>query len=142
MIGYLIYKGTKVEKHEPNIYLLWISSGIVAIGSIYFHGNLSVAGQIMDELPLLMLVFFGLFLLIPLHKWYSLRFRSILFSWQSLACGNAGGFLLTMLNPTASHFMVLMMIPCTVGMIFKEYYYCKEKPWNLFYATVISWVIA
>merc|ERR1711957_1076176 len=142
VIGYFVYKGTKVERHEPNIHLLWISSWVVAIGSIYFHGNLSVAGQIMDELPLLMLVFFGLFILIPLHKWPSLAVRKVLISWQSLACGNAGGFLLTMLNPSASHILVLSCIPLVAIVGSKEFYYCKEKPWNIFWPTIGCYFIA
>ena len=42
--GYWVFKGSKMEKHEPNVYLLWISTFIISLGSMYFHGTLSVAG--------------------------------------------------------------------------------------------------
>jgi len=81
-------------------------------------------------------------MLFPLHKWRSLRFRSILFSWQCLVCCNVGGFLLTMLNPTFSHYMVVSTMPLMFGSFFYVFYYCKEKPWGLYIATLTCFGLA
>ena len=82
--GYFIFKGSKMEKHEPNVYLLWISNLTIGLGSVYFHGSLSIAGQILDELPIIIMNVFGMFMMFPLHKWRFLNIlwlRNYLFTW-------------------------------------------------------------
>jgi alkaline ceramidase len=64
-LGYFAYKNTKGELHEPNLYLVWMCIVISATGSVYFHSTLSVAGQVLDELPLIILAIYGISLSIP-----------------------------------------------------------------------------
>ena len=71
IMGYCTYRNSREEAHEPNLYLLWVCTTIVSIGSCYFHGTLSVAGQVFDELPLMIISIFGMFMYVPVHKWPS-----------------------------------------------------------------------
>ena len=43
-LGWLIYRNTKLAKHEPNIFIMFTLIAVIGTGSIYFHGTLSAAG--------------------------------------------------------------------------------------------------
>jgi hypothetical protein len=58
-----------MEKYEPNLYILWVTMLLISPGSVYFHADLSVAGQVLDELPIIMLSTYVLFVMRPKHKW-------------------------------------------------------------------------
>jgi alkaline ceramidase len=130
LFGHFAYKGTRDELHEPNLYIIWLMFWISAAGSMYFHTSLSIAGQVLDEMPLIVLAFFGVQMGVPKHKWPSLKLRTMFFSWQCAVCLNVGFLLANLLYPTVSHFLVLASIPECAIMLFGGFYYCKEKPWT------------
>ena len=44
LLGWLIYRNTKLAKHEPNIFTMFTLIIVMGTGSMYFHGTLSEAG--------------------------------------------------------------------------------------------------
>ena len=96
----------------------------------------------MDEIPIIVLAVFGMFIYIPVHKWPSRTFRNIVFSWQCLLCTNVGLLILTLLNPSLSHIICMSTPPgVTIGFLY-GFYFCKEKPWGfalgLIFITILS----
>ena len=40
ILGWAHYNGSRVEKHEPKIVLVWWVTALVSFGSVMFHGTL------------------------------------------------------------------------------------------------------
>jgi len=55
LVAWIGHSGSKMEKYEPNLRILWVCMLLIGIGSVYFHADLSVAGQVLDELPIIIL---------------------------------------------------------------------------------------
>ena len=142
VVGWTIYSKTTFENHEPNMYILWLSNSIVSIGSIYFHGTLSIAGQVLDELPIVILSSYSMFVLYPLNTWQSLRRRAVLFSWQSLVCVTLCLCLAGMLVPELSHAVCVSMMPIVLVTYSVQFHRCQKKPWKMFISTVCIFGLA
>lgn len=141
-LGYYAYKNTRGEKHEPNLYLVWMCILISAAGSCYFHSSLSVAGQVLDEMPLIILAVYGIALGIPANKWPSQKYRNLFYSWKTLLCANIGMLLISLLKPHVSHILVLAAIPFASVAPIVGFYFCKDKPWDLMKLFVVFWFLA
>ena len=142
VLGYYGYRDTRGERHEPNLYLVWMCIIISATGSVYFHSTLSIAGQVLDELPLIILAVYGISLGIPAQKWPSQKFRNLVYSWKTLICANVGMLLLSLLKPAISHYIMLACIPQSSLSVIVGFFTCKDKPWHLFKLFVIFWIAA
>ena len=96
---------------------------VIGTGSEYFHGTLSAAGLVLDELPIILLAFFGNLICISRHKWHSQRLGIILISKQFKVCVFIGGFLGCLLFPRFSNTvgigMIFTAIPMLLYSIFK-----------------------
>jgi alkaline ceramidase len=118
---------------------------IVGIGSVYFHGSLSIAGQVLDELPISLLCMFGCFMLRPKKKWHD-SLRSFLFSDSFFICAIIGSTLISILYPVLSHVFVLSWLPLTIGSFFQEFNAASEKGKNaargLFGITIMFFCLA
>ena len=88
--------------------------------SVYFHGTLSVAGQVLDELPISLLAMFGCFMLVPPHKW-NLRVRAVLFSPRFFLTSTVASTIACILYPVLSHVFCVSWIGTTSFCFFREF---------------------
>jgi|GEM_PF-305534 len=139
------YFGQGVQEHEPNIWILWSLMVLVGIGSILFHGTLSVAGQVLDELPICLLAIFALFMLKPLHKWNP-TFRAVVFDWPFFVGLTCGSTIACLLFPVLSHVFTLSFIPTLLYHFITEYtsasLVAKKQAKPVFIITMMSFALA
>jgi len=109
-----------VHEHEPKLWMIWASMACVGIGSVTFHATLSVAGQILDELPICMLSMFGVFMIRPLHKWNA-SLRETLFSGPVFVGTLFGSTLACLLFPVLSHVFCVSWMPILLYTYASEY---------------------
>lgn len=69
IFGRHVYNKPRYVSFEPTLWILWMLFASIGIGSVIFHGTLSVAGQVLDELPIVLMTITSLILLIPKRKW-------------------------------------------------------------------------
>lgn len=79
LYGRFIYDRGEFRSFEPVSWVIWVLMAFVGVGSVLFHGTLSVAGQILDELPIVLTTTTCLLLLIPKRKWRP-SYRASLFN--------------------------------------------------------------
>jgi len=123
MAGLWFY--SNLLRYEPNLWMVWLLMSIVGFGSMYFHATLSLAGQVLDELPISLLVFYSLVFLRPLKKWNP-RVRGILFSPYFYFWFLIGSAIVCLTFPLLSHATTLVCIPIAVYFFSMEFRECKN----------------
>jgi len=99
----------EVWQSFPNVVLVFALIVIIGIGSAYFHGTLSVTGQIMDEMSIFWLVSYSALVVVPPGKHtliVDLAFQKPVFVAFTLSTTLIGLFL-----PHLSHLIVLSCVP-------------------------------
>jgi len=115
------YTGRKWSTHEPNFYILWTLIVAVGIGSMLFHATLSVAGQILDELPICLLLTTATAMAVPLNQW-SRSLRDLFFSSRCFATITPALTLLCLLFPVVSHVTCLLSLPLSTFWFLRLYF--------------------
>lgn len=114
------FLGAGVKAHEPKLWMIFVLLFIVGIGSAVFHGTLSIAGQVFDELPISLMSLFGAFMLRPLKKW-NMTVRGVVFTPVFFIALTVFSTLASLLVPAMSHVFVLAFLPITVVSFVSEY---------------------
>mmetsp|Transcript_15358 Transcript_15358/g.19017 ORF Transcript_15358/g.19017 Transcript_15358/m.19017 type:complete len:293 (+) Transcript_15358:277-1155(+) len=112
LAGYYYYKDNpQLNKVEPYFWVIWALYLFIGLGSFYFHGTLSVAGQVLDEFPIVLFGAYGSLLLIPKSKWKSLAHRKHVFTSKSTLISLISLLLLCMRFPVVSHVVCMCGFP-------------------------------
>lgn len=111
VFGYLIYRQNKnIHKYEPQFFILWAMMVVVGLGSVWFHGTLSVAGQISDEVPIVVLAIIAVMMARPKIVW-SGKSRDIMLSGHNIIRFFVSFTIFCLLFPVASHVFTLVCFP-------------------------------
>jgi len=111
---------SNIHSHEPNLWMVWLLMTLVGFGSMYFHATLSVAGQVLDELPISLLIFYAMVFISPLKKWNP-RVRGILFSPVFFFWTVLGSAIVCLTFPLLSHAVTIVCIPVAIYGFSKEF---------------------
>lgn len=68
-VGKFVYAEPRFQKFEPAFQVVWALFAFIGLGSILFHGTLSVAGQILDEVPIVLTTVGSLSIVVPKRRW-------------------------------------------------------------------------
>ena len=121
LVGYLVYRNDAyLNKFEPQIYLIWAMMFVVGVGSVYFHGTLSIAGQISDEVPIVILVVLALMMSRPRKEWNS-KSRDIALSGHTLVRFTSVITTFCLFFPRASHIFTLFGFPSSLYFFITDY---------------------
>mmetsp|Transcript_11371 Transcript_11371/g.12922 ORF Transcript_11371/g.12922 Transcript_11371/m.12922 type:complete len:301 (-) Transcript_11371:282-1184(-) len=135
------------KTHGLSTLLTYLLIGVIGIGSAYFHGTLSILGQVLDEVSILWLVLYSAILLIPKGKLVLLveasKFRSVIVAFMVLTT------LVSLISPILSHVIVLSLIPIGVYIFVSAYRrsnheLAKQKFTSAVYAFLaafLSWLL-
>lgn len=131
----------RVDTKLRLIYLLMILAGI---GSAYFHTTLSLAGQLIDELSVVWLVFFGcLFIHSPKGKDRWAQIHMVLLTPTNLllylvvTCG------LAFAEPILSHVICVLHLPFGIWRFCVEFKECTcERAARIFYLGLFFIILA
>jgi hypothetical protein len=148
VLGYVVYGGNpRIKRVEPQMNIVWFLMIAVGLGSVYFHGTLSVAGQISDELPIVMLcTALGL-----MSRAGRMTDRDAVINGHVL--GRLGAVLCTLclFFPVLSHVLTVAFMPVNAGVIGYDYYHSPaDKPvfkklfWttqSLFLLAFVCWIL-
>jgi dihydroceramidase len=116
---------------ENRFLVLCFSSGLVGLGSAYFHGTLTHFGQMSDELPMVYTMIVWLFILFRMNK-YKLESKLSPFDIL-LLFGIFYGFLWTYVHSLKT-FVVLFQVHfglMVCGGLFKLIYLYKQTQYNI-----------
>ena len=139
--GYIWFNDEPFTTLEPKFWIIWYASFTVCIGTGLFHATLSVAGQVLDELPIVVLLFYAMVLMIPRCKWNA-RLRSAILHRDTVMCFTATLGLTCLLYPVFSHVVTLLTLPITTIMVILEFRVSHQKPYGLLYKTLFCLVVA
>ena len=117
VIAYWGYSSYKAD-YEPKIIYIWILITLIGIGSIIFHSTLSIGGQVMDEMSILIFIIYSFLITTPrLNTFY----RKIIFSKIFFSIFVLGSILLCFKYPLFSHGLTMFFIPTTTYNYLKTY---------------------
>jgi alkaline ceramidase len=111
----------KIVQYEPNFVIIWLFIILVGIGSTLFHATLSVAGQVLDELPICLLVVTATLMATPRNKWTP-HCRERFFSRKFFFCMTPSLTVICVLYPSLSHVVCLLAVPATVVGFLRLYF--------------------
>jgi alkaline ceramidase len=111
----------KMVQYEPNFIIIWLFIIMVGVGSTLFHATLSVAGQVLDELPICLLVGTATLMATPRHQWTP-RHREQFFSRKFFLCMTPSLTVMCVLYPMLSHVVCLLAVPMTVVGFLRLYF--------------------
>jgi hypothetical protein len=122
--GLFVYRhDAQLHKLEPNLYLVWILIILVGLGSVWFHGSLSVAGQISDEVPIVTLI-----LVIIMVSSGTQKHREWVLDAHVLLRSFVWFFVFCLFFPVLSHLIVIPIIPLGVFKYVKDYRNASPHP--------------
>lgn len=97
-----------IRDFEPRFYFLWSLLFVVGAGSVWFHGTLSIAGQIMDEVPIVILASVSVMMARP--NWTDSS-RDLLLSGHNIIRASSMFLVFCLFFPVASHIFTLFCFP-------------------------------
>merc|ERR1712224_184587 len=139
--GWRWYSADVFTLHEPMFVFIWVAVVALFLGAWLFHATLSIAGQVFDELPLVLLLVFGMLMMQPLHVWNH-QVRSFIFTWQIMSCGNAAFAVFCLLYPTLSHVVTVASPPIVTILVIRAFSQSKHKPWGMLVEVLIFLAVA
>ena len=75
---------------SPGLLILWALMAAAGVGSAWFHASLSLAGQLLDELSVIWVIFFGALVIAgDAPGWLGAVYRRA-FNWQFLGAYTSG----------------------------------------------------
>ena len=127
--GYMSYKA----EYEPKLTFIWLLIILIGLGSILFHGTLSVAGQVMDEMSILIFILYSFAITTRKSIWNS-RIRNVVLSKIFFTLSIILSIMLCIQNPFFSHALTMFFIPTTTYGYLRTYvpnyrslFYTKSK---------------
>ena len=118
-VAYWGHKSYKIAI-EPKLYYIWILITLIGIGSILFHGTLSIAGQVIDEMSILIFIFYSFVLSTPIKK-FNPTFRYIIVSIPIFIIFIFGSILFCINYPVLSHALTIFFMPTTTLAYLKKF---------------------
>ena len=94
----------------------------VGLGSALFHATLSVAGQVLDELPICLLLIVAVLMATPRSHWRSAELRSAFFSLSFFALTTPALTVCCVLNPVLSHIVCVLSAPTAIAFFLRLYF--------------------
>ena len=137
------------QVHEPKFYIIWLFIIFVGLGSFLFHSTLSIAGQVLDELPICLLLIFATCIATPIRNW-NLTLRAELFSTTFFLCTAPALTVLCLLYPVISHIVCILSLPASTVSFLHLYFAMPvaARPVNVVRSTlcilllsVTAWVV-
>lgn len=141
--GIIAYRNdAKFYRFEPTMFLVWVVMIVVGLGSVWFHATLSVAGQISDEVPIVVLC---LVIITMSRSKQQLPMRAQLLSGHLIARASMVLFTFCLFFPVLSHVICIVFLPIGLYVFTKDYRDLNsDQPLfkRLFWATNVTFYIA
>ena len=94
----------------PGSFIIWLFIILVGLGSFLFHSTLSIAGQVLDELPICLLLITATCISTPMNRWNP-ALRAEFFSTTFFLCTIPALTVLCLLYPVVSHIVCILSLP-------------------------------
>ena len=136
--GWWVYKkNPSIHKYEPQFVLVWAIMFVVGVGSVWFHGTLSVAGQVSDEVPIVVLACVAIMMARPKANW-SGKSREIALNGHTLVRATTVLCVFCLFFPVVSHLFTLVCFPGCGYYFLTDYAKSKNPQFKALFWTAIG----